>query len=139
MWTVTGLLAGLVTSFLVYLLGLALASIVVPGIRSGTPGAFLLAAATYALLALPAAYIPRLPIPFAGLVTGLLVSTAILWILGEIVPDFEVRGLGSALAGALVVLATGMALASLAVRVFPLARGLFLRLLTTAVEVAGGG
>lgn len=134
----TGLLAGLVTSLLVYLLGLAAATILVPGVRSGTLGALLLAAATYALLAVPASFVPSPPVPYAGIVVGLLVGTAILWILGEIVPDFAVAGLGSALAGAVVVLATGWASAFVAIRIFPFVRGFFLRVLTAALEIAGG-
>lgn len=116
-----------------------MASILVPGVRSRTLGALLLAAATYALLSVPASFVPAPSVPYAGIVVGLLVSMAILWILGEIVPDFDVAGLGSAFAGAMVVLSTGWVFAFLAIRIFPYARGLLLRILTAAVEIAGGG
>ena len=109
MLSLTALLIGLA----IVALALAVAAFVVPGIECTGPVGLILAALLYQGLSVGIGMLLPLKVGGVlgpiGLIGPLVLGTLILWVVGQIVPGYEVDGLGSALLGAIMVVLAGFA------------------------------
>jgi uncharacterized membrane protein YvlD (DUF360 family) len=79
----------------------------VPGIKCDGPVGLLLATVVFMVLSSGVGMVSGM-FPLAALgpgftLVGILISVAVLWVVGQIVPGYEVDGLGSAVIGGIVI------------------------------------
>ncbi|MGI9271044.1 MAG: phage holin family protein [Woeseiaceae bacterium] len=100
-------MAGIIVRMLIAMLGLFLASSLVPGVQIAGTGTFILAALLLGLVngfVRPIAFVLTLPLTIITLGLFLLVLNAAMFgLVAAILDDFSVAGFGSAVLGALIV------------------------------------
>ena len=100
-------MAGIILRTLITMLGLYLASVLIPGVQINGTGSFILAAVLLGLVnafVRPLAFLFTLPLTILTLGLFLLVLNAAMFgLVAAMLDDFSVAGLGSAILGSLIV------------------------------------